>query len=485
MTHHCTHALVALLALSSCAADLPAGDDDPGTPDGGTTERCTHPISGDPVELGATIETYTISAATSQSECDAARVTSTCVEGGTFSPAPASSPRCEIETLPPAGLGFYFADCATGAAAGCVPGNDAADGLSPATAKRSLAGFDFDALPAGAHVLLARGGAWAQARIEIENPNVTPAMPLVIRPYGSGPAPLLRSTGDMGFQLGGRWNNTTNDGGYVLRDLRLDGQGTAQWGIWLVQNVTAVTLESLEISGFDIAIHASHGEPYNVNHVTVRASNFHHNSDMGYLGSVDDSTFEGNTFEANNFSGSALSHAIYMSNGSRNVIRNNRFVRNSVVDGRCTGGNVTFHGVIDGLTIEGNRIEQDAGSPGCYGFSITAGYTTPERFDNVIVRNNVVRNVGNCAVCIDSAPGALIEGNVSVNQHGTFHVGVMQPPNGDEDVQTTGLTIRNNTTCQQNPPSGSDVVRVAATDTTMSNNTFVTGTAATSGVCAP
>ena len=124
---------------------------------------------------------------------------------------------------------YHFSDCQAGAAAGCVPGSNANAGTSPSAPKQTLAGFNLNALPAGAQVLLARGGAWAWPTTALHNLNATPSQPLVFDAYGTGPAPLLRTASNFAFYLGGNWGNTTNDGGYVLRNLRLDGSGSAQW----------------------------------------------------------------------------------------------------------------------------------------------------------------------------------------------------------------------------------------------------------------
>lgn len=407
---------------------------------------------------------------------------------GSDDPGPTCDPLtgayCVDDPLPPAGQGYYFSDCAAGAAVGCIIGNDANDGLSPQTPKRTFAGFSWNALPAGTNVLLARGGSWDLGMTILENNNVTPVAPLVIRAYGTGPTPLLRATANIIFQIGGLYNNQTNDGGYVIRDLHLDGLGTADWGFWFVQNVTGVHLFHVEIQGFELGLHASNGTPHGVNNLTLESSYIHHNSGMGFLGSPRDSLIENNVFEANNFSGSGLNHAIYFSNFTNTTIRANRFVRNSVVNGRCTGGNVTIHGVVDGLVLEDNQIIQDAGDGGCYGFSITAGYSTAERFDNVVVRNNFVKDTGNCAVCIDSAPGALVEGNVSVKTGGDWHAAVLNPPNGAEDVVTSGATVRNNTRCQATPHAQAEAVRFMGPSTTLTNNVTISGAAASTGVCA-
>ena len=365
-------------------------------------------------------------------------------------PGPAPAPAPTPAPIPP--NTYYFSDCQEGAAAGCVPGNNANAGTTPATAKRTLEGFNVNALPAGARLLFAGGGAWTQFRVPpLENAQATRDQPLSFDAYGSGPVPWLKTANGTAFEFG-RWQSPVNDGGYVLRNLKLDGLGTGTWGLWLRDNVHDVLIENVEITGFSLGIHSQSGAPHGVRNVRLSQSRIVANRDMGILGQFIDSVIENSSFERNNFSGSTFSHAIYLSggaNGGNNiVIRGNRFLHNSVVNGECTGGNVTFHGVMDNVLIENNRIEQVASTGGCYGFSVTAGYTTAERFTRFVLRNNTVINLGNCSFCINSAPGIVVEGNLSivdrVQYHSAVHIG---GPVDEGDAADTGAIVRNNRAC--------------------------------------
>jgi len=305
-------------------------------------------------------------------------------------------------------------------------------------------------------VLLARGGAWNQPAIRLENPNVTPAEPLLIDAYGQGPLPLLNAPNlaTAAFEFG-RWQSTLNDGGYTIRNIKIDGRGSSQWGFWLRDNLRNVTIENTELTGFRIAIHSQSGAPHGVTNLVVRNNLIHRNSAMGMLGQFIDGVIENNTFEANNFSGSTFNHAVYLSggaNGGRNIsIRGNRFIRNSVVNGVCQGGNVTFHGQMRNVLIENNRIEQDDSTGGCYGFSITAGYDTPESFEGFVLRGNTVINLGNCSFCISSAPGIVVENNLSIVSHNRYHAAVhIRTDDGAGDAQDTGAIVRNNRACFPN-----------------------------------
>lgn len=382
--------------------------------------------------------------------------------GAAFAPVVASGPV------------YYFADCQPGAVAGCVPGDNANAGTSPQAPKRTLAGLNVDALPAGTQLLFARGGAWVDFGLIISNPNVTAERPLVFTSYasawGGSAKPWLKASASLTSAFVFGWyNETRNDGGYTIRGLKIDGlkadgSVTNGAGLFVGNNVHHVLLEELEISGFHIGVQAQENGA-NPTQYTLRNSHIHHNSGMGLLGDGTDVLIENNLFEANNFSGSAFNHAIYLGGHGRNgTVRGNRFLRNSVVNGRCTGGNVTVHGQWDGLVIENNSIEQDASDMGCYGFSINGGYNTPEWFRRLVVRGNRVINLGGCGICLTSAPGALVENNLIVNNQQAFHVAIVIPDRtpGEGDDADGGATIRNNTIVLQRAVAWNEAIGLRA-----------------------
>ncbi len=325
-----------------------------------------------------------------------------------------------------------------------------------------------------------------------ENMNSSAAAPITVDAYGAGSAPLLTTSDNVIaiFELGGRYANTTNDGGYVFRNLRLNGSNNSAWGFWLSGNVRDVVIENVEITAFQIAIHSQARTPHGVNNVRIRNNNIVRNGSMGILGQFSDSVIEGNLFEGNNFSGSGFDHGTYLSghapeSGINVTLRNNRYIRNSVVNGVCQGGNMTFHGQMSNVLIEGNRIEQDVAAPGCWLMSITQGYGTAEWFREFVVRNNKLINGGNNAMNAQSAPGIMVEGNVIINTNPTnqvaISVGHTDYPDGD--LPDGNATVRNNTVCQSGGASGS-ATNVTAPSSVVTNNVVVTGAAATTGVCA-
>jgi hypothetical protein len=350
-----------------------------------------------------------------------------------------------------------------------VPGDNANPGTSAAAPKRTLAGLDVNALPAGTQLLFARGGVWTNFNLQLRNLNATPTSPLVFDAYapswGGTAVPWIKAGGSFyAFQFG-TFGDTANDGGYTLRNLKLDGLNSATaWGLHLRNDVRAVLFENLEITGFELGLHSQQTGTTG-NAFTLRNSNIHHNSDMGMLGEGTDMVMEGNTFAANNFSGSAFSHAIYLGGHGRNgVIRNNTFTNNSVVNGACTGGNLTVHGQWDGLLIEGNTITQNASLGGCYGVAINPSYDTAEWFRNVVVRGNTIVNLGFVAIGAASAPGIVVENNLIVNLQPTYQAAILIPEREPRtgDAADTGAIVRNNTVYYAQPASGSEGVALRA-----------------------
>lgn len=386
------------------------------------------------------------------------------VDAVTEVPAPPPPPPPPPPGPPPVGTVLYFSQEAH------------ASNANPGTVelpKRNLTSTGANDLPAGATLLFRRGDTWDNMTQLLENPNSTAASPITFDAYGTGERPVFRTPANNMFHIGGNWGNTYQDGGYVLRNLKLDGMGTAEWGLWFVLNVRDVLVEECEITGFRIGINSNDSETPGVDGVTIRNNWIHHNRAMGLLGHYDDLLIEHNLFEANNFSGSTFDHGTYIGGGHNITLRGNHYLRNSALNGVGYGGNMTFHGQIDGLLIEGNTIEQDSSAPGCWLMSLTHGYSSPEWFRNAVIRNNTLINGGNTVMAVQSAVGVLIEGNTIINTQGTsqtaFAVGAAPSTKGDDP--NNGAIVRNNIIRLSNGSSGTVVNFVNAPGSVQENNT--------------
>ncbi len=341
---------------------------------------------------------------------------------------------------------LHFADCQAGAAPDCVPGKDSNPGTEAAP-KRSLSSVDLDRLPAGTQLLFKRGGAWSGVSASLYNLNATPESPIVFDAYGSGPAPVLGMVG-MGFGFSTGYGQTRPAGGYVLRNLVLDGGRQTQSGITASKMAQHLTIENVTIRRFmfGLLLH-----DFTVSKLTLRNSVVRDNVQHGLLGGGNDWTIEGNTFEGNGDARPPSTHALYFSASGNNrnlVVRNNTFRNNSQRGGACASGNLTVHGTITGALIEGNRIESSNYVPGCRGISITAGYPGVEYMRNFVVRGNTVRNSGAC-IAFNAAPGIVIEGNRCMDHTANAFALIENPRNdsGGGDDEDGGAVIRNNIIC--------------------------------------
>ena len=417
--------------------------------------------------------------------------------GATFSGATSQAQTTPLAPTTPTTptVTYYFSDCQAGAVAGCLPGNNANPGTRAAP-KRDLAGVLVNALPAGAELLFARGGVWTNFNAFLDNRNATVAAPLVFASYtpawatSISAAPEIRSS-TIAFNIGGSYGNTISDGGYTIRGFKLNGAGTGNTAFFVSSTTRGILVEDNEITGFTLGFNVQNVGPDGNQGLVVRNNNIHHNSGMGFLGEAYGLVIEGNNFANNNFSGSSFNHAIYIGGrGTNGIIRNNTLTNNSVVNGICTGGNMTIHGQWDGFLIEGNTITQDAAVGGCYGVSVTPGYASAEFFRNFVVRNNTVVNVGGCALCFGAAISPLVENNLLINRNNSWMSGVVLAANvtapgvGGDDIDS-GAVIRNNTVCFVYPrPESQQVATANAGQVTVSGTVYRTGADATTGPCA-
>ncbi|MBN1774704.1 MAG: right-handed parallel beta-helix repeat-containing protein [Deltaproteobacteria bacterium] len=369
---------------------------------------------------------------------------------------------------------YHVCDCDAEAAAGCVPGDDAADGTSPATAWRTYeqARSRFGSLAAGDAILFCRGGAFVVGSgSRWVNTSCTAALPCRVADYapawGSGaegrPIVWVRSDANaFALEDGG---DAEHEEGYVFRNLELRctaGAGTDAQGFFLYNDIDDVTIDNVSIDGFGIGVHQAGSNACNAadpecdgrnDRLTVRNSRIVNCHAQGYLGAGDDTVLEGCYFE-NNGTRPVFDHNIYVSGaaagGTRGiVVRGNELYRSSVRDsGSCEAVSLVVHGVHEDLTIEGNLVREDVGAAGqgCWGIAVDGGYDSAESFTRVAIRGNTVRNVGNVGIGVSSCVDCTIENNVVVHEQdfGITALAVPDRDRGTGDAETTGAVVRNN-----------------------------------------
>jgi hypothetical protein len=354
---------------------------------------------------------------------------------------------------------YYVSDCQAGASAGCVAGNDANAGTSQSAPWKSTTkvASQFPNLAPGDQILFARGGSWADASLaRMQNLRATAASPITLDAYtpssGSTARPILteaRAGTDMlSFDNSG---TAVPDGGYVVKNLDLRGNGTGQYGIFTSGATSDVTINNVNIQGFEIGMYC--GE--NIQRVKLQNSTLTNNGSFGTLWGCINSVIEGNTFDHNGYvSTTGRDHTIYLGNSTPTaanvVVRNNRLLNNSVPmsGGVCGGVPLVVHGMWSGLTIEGNLIYQapNTSTNGCWGIAVDGGYDYAEIFANLVIRGNSIVNVGGVGIGCSSCVAPLIENNVIVMQGGPDLAGIQIPDRerGSGDAADTGAIIRNN-----------------------------------------
>jgi hypothetical protein len=171
---------------------------------------------------------------------------------------------------------------------------------------------------------------------------------------------------------------------------------------------------------------------------------------MGFLGLGNYILIENNQFENNGTAGGIRNHNVYLENlGDNDVVRGNDLYRASMSGGVCTGTSLVAHGVHNGLVIENNTVHEDVGAAndGCYGISVTVGYTTAEGSPGAVIRGNRVINVGGIGISATACPNCVIENNVIVEEQATDDFTAIKIPDRGRksiDMPDTNATIRNN-----------------------------------------
>lgn len=376
---------------------------------------------------------------------------------------------------------YYVSDCAAGAAAGCVAGNDANNGTSVDTPWQTVAKAStmIGSLNGGDEIRFARGASFANARLQVYNTRSRAATPLIFDSYkpkwgtGTQKPIFMAPTGVQAVQFEDS-GNADHDEGYVVRNLDLRGTGTST-GVFIYNDADYITLENLDISGFAIGVNCSESNAPNAgsnarnDHFTLRSSNIHDNKDIGYLGGCADVLIENNRFDNNGFGGGTMlnrNHSIYISGEGVNVVvRGNVSTRSAVGSGLCQGVPIVAHGKQTGLVIENNVVDESTGAgPGCYGIQVNPGYGgIAESFTNAVIRNNKVINVGNIGIAVGSCPNCVIENNFIVKEGAGTFIGIAMPSENIEvglDAADTGLTVRNNSIYAAAAAYGSQGIRV-------------------------
>jgi len=353
-----------------------------------------------------------------------------------------------------AGTAYYFCDCKTTGAAGlppsgqqpqsgCTAGSDAANGLTPATAKQTYGAAQalFGSLGPDDRILFCNGGVvddTGASSTNWVNTGVSAAHPIIVGTYdaawgGGGVRPvILNALGTYAFNLTG---SDTPKGGYVFAGLDVEGIGKDPAAcadsppcganpcpfeaFFAYNQVNDVTICDVKMAWHCIGMEMAGGNNNSDDNqrFTIRNSTIVNNDAQGFLGSGSNLLIDSSFFDYNGKKDANLDHHIYYSSGisTGSVISNNELYRNAPVSGGgCAGVALVTHGIFDGLTIVGNWIHEPPGTAlgGCYGIGIMPGYTSAEMFAHAFVLRNFIQDVGGSAVEMEACHNCSVEGNI-------------------------------------------------------------------------
>ena len=384
---------------------------------------------------------------------------------------------------------FHVCDCASGAAPACVAGDDAAVGSAAAPWRSYERGrAAFASLAAGDAVLFCRGGAWDinGAGERWVNGQCQPAQRCRIGAYlptggaADAPKPLLRRLdGDDGFSLadGG---SAEQEAGYRIEGLALQSTTQLGNGIFLQNDVDDVVISDVRIDGFYIGVYLAGSNACSADpdcdgrneRIVLEDSELTNNHFSGWLGASNDSMILNSLFVGNG-TNETFDHNVYLSDTAGSPVSGMRVIGNRLyqaaldAQGVCRAVSLVVHGVHDDLLIEGNEVWEDVGqvAGGCWGIAVDPGYgSDPEAFTQIVIRGNVVRNVGNQAIGVASCSQCTIENNLIIQEQpaSSFRsVGIAAPnrQRQSNDLPLDAVRIRNNS-IWFGPASGGTGIRL-------------------------
>lgn len=334
--------------------------------------------------------------------------------------------------LPTQGTVYYYCDCGTGAAAGCVAGNDANPGTSSSAPRRTIANAitRLNSLSGNNTIALCQGGAFnATGQLTVSNTSCTAGTTCNdIREYSpttftSNAKPIVNNASGT-VRLFSFAGNIPNNliGGMRFLNLKLNGDsgayGNGNEGFFFYNGAHDVTMCNLEMDGFDGAVYNAGGNPAPVvttTNIVFTGNTVTNSRSQGFLGSGQNAVVSYNYWDGNG-SSTNRDHTIYL---SAHQPVSNVSVLSNYIHGQngttCLGAPVVAHGEFTGLNILSNTVAIDASaaSGGCWGISLSnGGYPEAVYFRNVTISSNTLANVGNTSLTVAECPGCVIKNNL-------------------------------------------------------------------------
>lgn len=410
---------------------------------------------------GGTIDSSGLYTAPASIGSDTVRAASGGIHGdATVAVTAALSTTCASEPMRATGTTYYYCDCGSGADPNCIVGNDASDGLTSSTPKRTGYKVQFTTMDAGSTVALCRGGSFPGDTNNTANTNCQVNNTCDMRDYtdprftlsGGERRPII-SGGHIGVAYSG---SSPASHGFRFFNLQAANSFTGQGDFLSSDNMTDVDICNIYFHDSDLGIYWT--DPSTARW-TLRQSQFERMSG-GILGGCTDCIVDNNYFANTSYTpNSNRDHPLYISGASVSRMK----ITNNEIHGcppGVTAGTVLLvvHGQHDHLLIENNLVQcdnpdgmQDAGY---YGISLDNGnYTNsvPGYEQYTTIRRNRVVNNGEYGIALSQAPYSVVEDNtIILPPSSNGYTGIItghDPDRGspNNDPGNTNITIRNNT----------------------------------------
>ena len=366
---------------------------------------------------------------------------------------------------------YYVCSCASDADSDCQAGDDNGTGtLNDPWETYAQARQTFGTLAAGESILFCEGGAWELTDNDTRwvNGNCQADNRCLVGSYtptwasGDEARPIINQTIDGNLFRLEDGGDAEHEEGYIIENLDLRSLISTRSGIFLYNDIDDVEIRNVNIQGFRLGVQLGNANPCSADpecdgrneRITLRDSTILNNTSQGWLGASNGTQIINNYFEGNG-DANQFDHNIYISGSAGEQTHGMRIIGNQLYrssqgnTNNCDGVSLVVHGVHDDLVIEGNEIWEDAGTAngGCWGIAVDNGYSDePEAFTNIIIRNNVVRNVGNLSIGVGACADCLIENNIIINEQ-TYGVTAIAAPDRAllaGDLPQDNITIRNN-----------------------------------------
>lgn len=353
-------------------------------------------------------------------------------------------------------------------------------------------------------IRLCRGGSFRANGLSADwnNPRCRPGNRCRIDAYTppEGPAELAsplvrRRTGSM-FNFTVRRTPPTRGVDIAQVDfICVSCEGPTQ-GIRVGEGAGDMTFDQISLDGFGVNLYVRETGAAQTN-VTLKNSRILNAGRQGILGASPNMHILDNYFENNGGLERTYDHSIYLSGDSsptgpeipyNMLIRGNEIYKTSLVGGSCTGSAIVGHGYLNGIIIEENFIHEDPGtaSRSCFGIDLTPAEFGIEKLENIVIRRNLISNIGGVAVRLGATRNVLIENNVIVdNSLQPSRTGVYLQDFDEKGGYTNkDVTIRNNSTFFADSPRARFVqLDKGAQGAVIANNVTYIGNAQEKGYC--